>query len=111
MKMGLAIKPEERSSEKHGMLDVRSHRPDAAGAFDLEVLICRIDQGETRARAANLPLRESHAATVREAMQMVVQQARELITDCAARDRDIPCVDPPVQAADNESRFVVPLSL
>jgi hypothetical protein len=111
MKLGLAIKPEERNSEKHGVLDIRGPRPDASGAFDLEVLICRIDQGETRARAANLPLKDSRAATVREAMQMVIQQARELITDCAARDRDIPCVEPPVQAAENESRFVVPLSL
>lgn len=83
--------------------------PDASRVYDLEVLICRIGEGETRARAANLPLPESRSATVREALQTIIEAARQLIRDSTARDASVPWIVPPSRPEENESRFVVPL--
>lgn len=91
--------------------EVKSPRPEAATVYDLHVLVCRIAADETRARSANLPLPEQRATTVREALQLVIDEARTLINDCLARDRQIPWVDPPESPEESESRFVVPLYL
>lgn len=89
--------------------DAHAARADASRVYDLEVLICRIGDGETRARAANLPLPESRSATVREALQSIIEAARQLINDCQSRDNAVPWIAPPTSPEDNESRFVVPL--
>lgn len=81
----------------------------ASQVYDLEVLICRIGDGETRARAANLPLPESRSATVREALQTIIEAARQLINDCSAGNGSVPWIVPPTSPEENESRFVVPL--
>lgn len=112
MKTGMAIT--ERVGN-HGPIDSlvdlehRSPRPEASCVHDLSVLICQIGEGETRARAANLPLPECRADTVREAIQLVIQQARGMINECLAKDRQIPWIDPPTLPEEKESRFVVPL--
>ena len=89
--------------------EMRSPRPEAAAVYELEVLVCRVAEGETRGRAANLPLPESRAGTVREVLQSVIEAARGMINECLARDNQIPWIDPPALPEDNESRFVVPL--
>ena len=89
--------------------EMRSPRPEAAAVYELEVLVCRVAEGETRGRAANLPLPESRAGTVREVLQIVIEAARGMINECLARDNQIPWIDPPALPEDNESRFVVPL--
>ncbi len=118
MKAGLAIPSNQPIAEKHAqrelsvdslLSDMRNPRPEAASVYELEVLICRTEDGDTRGRAANLPLPESRAATVREALQMVVERARGMINECLARDHQIPWVEPPTLPEDHESRFVVPL--
>jgi hypothetical protein len=110
MKAAQAIKAEKPTPEKHQhFVDGRSPRPEASSVYDLSVLVCRIEEGETRARAANLPLPERRASTVRESLQLVVEQARSLINECLARDNAIPWIDPPALPEDNESLFVVPL--
>jgi hypothetical protein len=109
MKAGLAITADKPVAEKLLATDNRSPRPEASSVYDLSVFICLMGEGETRARAANLPLPEFRADTVREALQMVVEQARGLINECLARDRAIPWIDPPAIAEEKESRFVVPL--
>jgi hypothetical protein len=91
--------------------DVKTPRPDAASVYDLHVLVCRVTEGETRARSANLPLPEHRAATVREALQAVIEDARAMIGQCLSQDRPIPWLDSPQAAEENESRFVVPLTL
>lgn len=91
--------------------EVKSPRPDAVGVYDLHVLISRIAVDETRARTANLPLPERRAATVREALQLVIDDARKLIHDSLSRDNHIPWIDPPALPEDSESRFVVPLTI
>lgn len=89
--------------------ELRNSRAETSKVFDLEVLISRVEEGETRARAANLPLPDSQAETVREALQMVIEQARGVINQSLASGRQIPRVDPPAAPEENESRFVVPL--
>jgi hypothetical protein len=83
--------------------------PGASAVYDLEVLICRVGDGETRARAANLPLPESRCATVREALQTIIEAARQLIKASRAGDGAVPWIVPPALPEENESRFVVPL--
>jgi hypothetical protein len=109
MKVALAGTSENRISETHVGSELRTPRPDASSVYDLEVLISRLDEGETRGRAANLPLPGSRAATVREALQQVIEQARSLISESLAAERAIPWIDPPAVPEENESRFVVPL--
>lgn len=89
--------------------ETHAARADASRVYDLEVLICRIGDGETRARAANLPLPESRSATVRGALQRIIEGARQLINDCDAREDVVPWIAPPRLPEENESRFVVPL--
>lgn len=91
--------------------ELRSSRPDAAAVFDLEVLIKRHADGLTRGRAANLPIPEIQAATVREALQFLIERARALMNECLANGKAIPWVAPASAAAENESRFIVPLEL
>ena len=114
MKAGLtisAVEPtaEERMADRPRSSELRSTRAEAANVFDLEVLISRMEEGETRARAANLPLPASRAATVREALQMVIEQARGMIAQSLASATAIPWVDPPAVPDEDESRFIVPL--
>lgn len=109
MKAGLATTSENLVSEQRAGTESRTLRPEASSVYDLEVLISRLDEGETRGRAANLPLPASRAATVREALQLVIEQARSLISESLASDHAIPWVDPPAKPEENESRFVVPL--
>ena len=113
MKAGLTISAEltaeERMADRPRSSELRSSRAEAANVFDLEVLISRMEEGETRARAANLTLPASRAATVREALQMVIEQARGIITQSLANATTIPWVDPPALPDDDESRFIVPL--
>ena len=90
-------------------LEPRGPRAEPERVYDLSVLLSQVGERGSRARAANLPLPECRADTVREALQMVVEQAREMINECHARDRVIPWIDPPALPDENESRFVVPL--
>lgn len=91
--------------------DMRSPRPEPISVVELEVLVCRMAEGITRGRAANLPLPECRADTVREVLQNVIEAAREMINECLARDRQIPWIVPPALPDENESRFVVPLQM
>ncbi|MCC6509620.1 MAG: hypothetical protein IT423_10960 [Pirellulaceae bacterium] len=118
MKSGMAIATNQPTADSLSLNersvettihDMRNPRPEAVAVYELEVLICRIAEGETRGRAANLPLPESRGATVREVLQMVIQAARGMINECLARDSQIPWIEPAALAEENESRFVVPL--
>ncbi len=114
-----AIASEQRTTEaatpmprpESVLSDMRSPRPEPAAVYELEVLVCRLAEGDTRGRAANLPLPESRADTVREVLQNVIEAARGMINECLARDHQIPWIDPPALPEENESRFVVPLTL
>ena len=79
--------------------------------FNLAILVSQSAMGQTNARAANLPLECVEAATVREAMSMIVQAARVLIANHLEDDNSIPWIEPPTEAQDGESRFLVPLHL
>ncbi len=104
--------PVEAPTNKQSALDEhRMPRPDAASSYEIEVLICRLEEGDTRARAANLPIADVRADTVREALQVVIEKARTLINECLARDNHIPWLEPTASPEEGESRFVVPLSL
>lgn len=111
MKSGIAIATETATKPRpeSAISDMRNPRPEPAAMYELEVLVCRIAEGETRGRAANLPLPESRAGTVREVLQSVIEAARNMINECLARDNQIPWIDPPALPEENESRFVVPL--
>lgn len=109
MNAGLALPADNVSKDESLPVELRNPRPEAVHAYDVAVLICLMDEGESRARSANLPLPECRAASVREALQMIVEQARALINDCLARERSIPWLEPSVMPEDNESRFVVPV--
>lgn len=117
MKSGTAIATEQRAHDSSSTridsttTDMRNPRPEPAAMYELEVLVCRIAEGETRGRAANLPLPECRAGTVREVLQDLIEAARNMIGECLARDNQIPWIDPPALAEDNESRFVVPLAM
>ncbi len=119
MKSGTAIATDQRSTEttvgqtrpESVTSDMRNPRPEPAAVYELEVLVCRLSEGDTRGRAANLPLPESRADTVREVLQNVVDAARAMINECLARDHQIPWIDPPALPEESESRFVVPLTL
>ncbi len=116
MKSGIGIATEQRNAETTArpraeatISDMRNPRPEPSAVYELEVLVCRLAEGETRGRAANLPLPESRADTVREVLQSVIEAARGMINECLARDNQIPWIDPPALPEENESRFVVPL--
>lgn len=117
MKSGTAIATDQRAAElasnspqlESVTSEMRNPRPEPAAVYELEVLVCRLAEGETRGRAANLPLPESRADTVREVLQQVIEAARGMINECLARDHQIPWIDPPALPDENESRFVVPL--
>lgn len=109
MKAGVASTTGKPIPEKHASIEIRAPRQEASKVYDLEVLISRTAHGETRGRAANLPLPASSAATVREALQLVIEQARGLIVESLSRDGAIPWLDPSAVAEANESRFIVPL--
>lgn len=117
MKSGTAIAAQQRTDGVNSpridsmTSDMRNPRPEAAALYELEVLVCRLAEGETRGRAANLPLPESRAGTVREVLQAVIESARKMINECLARDNQIPWIDPPALPEENESRFVVPLTM
>lgn len=89
--------------------ELRNPRPEPSAVYEVEVLVCRTAEGITRGRAANLPLAECRADTVREVLQNVVEAARGMINECLARDNQVPWIDPPALPDENESRFVVPL--
>lgn len=118
MNSGMAVTAEKPTAEKLALenrsvesatSEMRNPRPEASPVYELEVLVCRLGEGETRGRAANLPIPDIRAVTVREALQSVIDAARAMIHECLARDGQIPWIDPPALAEDSESRFVVPL--
>lgn len=115
MKSGIGIvidKPALSEARPESALsDMRSPRPEPSSVYELEVLVCRLAEGETRGRAANLPLPECRADTVREVLQNVIEAARSMINECLARDHQIPWLEPAALPEDNESRFVVPLQM
>lgn len=86
-------------------------RPEAVEVYNLMVLVRQWQHGGTSARAANLPIRDVQADTVRDALASLVASARELIADCLARDRQIPWIEPTIEPEECESRFMVPLHL
>jgi hypothetical protein len=91
--------------------ELRAPRIESGILFDLEVLICRVAEGASRGRAANLSIAEVRAATVRETLQLLIESARRVIRDSLARGDTIPQIEPPSQAEETESRFVVPLAM
>jgi hypothetical protein len=86
-------------------------RAEGTDVYNLMVLVRQWKDGGTSARAANLPMREVQAETVREALATLVAGARELIADCLAHDNHVPWIDPPSEPEECESRFMVPLHL
>lgn len=91
----------DKSSPRHDTLDV----------YNLLVLVRQYKEGGTSARAANLPISEVQASTVREALATLVASARQLISECLAEDTVVPWISPPVEADEADSRFMVPLHL
>ncbi len=79
-------------------------------AFNLVVLVKERHSG-TSARAANLAIPMVEAATVREALNALVQEAKKLIAQHLATGCEVPWIHPPDEAADSESRFLVPMHL
>ena len=77
--------------------------------FSLTVLVTGKADGRSKARAANLPLKEVEAASVREALSRLVEEAKSFIGEHV--DSGIPWIDPPSPANDSESSFLVPLHL
>jgi hypothetical protein len=98
--------PSEPSGERSSL-----PRAEAAGVYNLSVLVRQWKDGGTSARAANLPIAEVRTETVREALSSLVASARELITGCIASDAQVPWISPPIEPEDCESRFLVPLHL
>ncbi len=88
-----------------------SARMTTAEVYNLTVFVQHFSEGGTLARAANLPLDRAQAATVRDALSQLVSAAKQLIADHVSQDRPIPWTDPPSEATDGESRFMVPLHL
>ncbi len=88
-----------------------SPRPEPVDVYNLLVLVKQWKDGGTSARAANLPIADVQAETVREALTSLVSSARQLITDNLARDNHVPWITPPLEAEECESRFMVPLHL
>lgn len=88
-----------------------SPHPEAAEVYNLLVLVRQWKDGGTSARAANLPLPDVQAETVREALATLVAEARKLISDNLSRDNHIPWISPELAAEECESRFMVPLHL
>ncbi len=107
LKESLPIESPSESNIERGSL-----RPtEAVGVYNLMVLVRQWKDGGTSARAANLPLAEVRTETVREALSGLVASAREAIADCIARDAPVPWITPPLEPAECESRFMVPLHL
>lgn len=88
-----------------------SPRPEVEETYTLIVLLRQWQGGGTAARVANLPIPEVQAATVREALSLLVAAAKELITENLARDNQIPWINPPATAEESESSVMVPLHL
>ncbi len=88
-----------------------SPRAEPADVYNLMVLVRKWKEGGTSARAANLPLPEVQSETVREALASLVSQARTVISDCLAKDNQIPWIEPAIEPDECESRFMVPLHL
>ncbi len=86
-------------------------RTEAVGVYNLMVLVRQWKDGGTSARAANLLLPEVRTDTVREALSGLVASAREVISDCIARNVEVPWIAPPNEPEECESRFMVPLHL
>ncbi len=120
MKSGTAIATDQRSTEttvgqtrpESVTSDMRNPRPEPAAVYELEVLVCRLSEGDTRGRAAQLAAALSPAPTrCAKCFKTSVDAARAMINECLARDHQIPWIDPPALPEESESRFVVPLTL
>ncbi|MCR9295629.1 MAG: hypothetical protein NXI32_23165 [bacterium] len=82
----------------------------APQVFNLVVFV-KAWEGAVVARAANLAVPEVRAATMREALSGLVQNAKSLIEAKISQANTIPWTDPPSEPGETESRFVVPLHL
>ncbi len=86
-------------------------RTESVEVYNLLVLVKQWKDGGTSARAANLPIPEVQAVTVREALASLVNTARQMIATDLSRGQQIPWISPALEPEECESRFMVPLHL
>ncbi|MEM8734606.1 MAG: hypothetical protein AAGG44_10315 [Planctomycetota bacterium] len=78
------------------------------------VALVRTEPSGISASAANMSIESVSAATVREALSRLVNAAKASLSERALDSSDPSSafwIDPPREAGENETRFVVPLHL
>ena len=78
--------------------------------FSLVVYVARRDN-KTEARAANLEGFSCAAADERAALQKLLAEVKQRVTECIARKEQIEWLDPPLERAPEEQQRVIPFHL
>lgn len=105
-------KPENFDSQGSGVkIDEAKFTPANSQVYNLTVLVLQTESGDMQARAANMELAQIEAASIRDALSQMVSAARRLIAEHLGNQSPIPWIDPPAEASESESSFMVPLHL
>ena len=78
--------------------------------FSLIVYVAQRDS-ETEARAANLEGFSCRATDERSALQQLLPQVKQRVSECLARKEPIEWLDPPLERSPEEQQRVIPFHL
>jgi len=79
-------------------------------AFSLVVYVAEVED-ETEARAANLSGFSCRAGDERAALQKLLSQVKQRVSECLEKQEPIAWLDPPLERQDDEQQRVIPFHL
>ena len=85
--------------------------PPAVPVFNCIVYLARTDEGQVRARVANLARFECTAASERDALAKLVPAFKQRLAELHQSAGDIPWIDPPLAAEPGEQTRYIPVHL
>lgn len=85
--------------------------PLSVPVFNCIVYVARRESGEVQARVANLPDIAFSADSEPAALRLIVNEFKRRVAQCLAEECPIPWIEPPLEAASDEQKRLIPVHL